>query len=307
MATGDGLLVRVHPPGGVLAAEQARLLAALARESGNGHLDVTARGNIQIRGVSEATHPALAARLEAAGLVEPDGEGPPRLTLLSPLAGRDPAERFDAMALAAAVEAQARGLPGLPPKAAVAIDGGGAMSLHGLSADLHLAPVDAPGSRGVALGLAAPDGPRWIGTMAAAQAPAALRAILTRFGAARRTGRTTARRIRDLDAALLADLAAAADLGPIVAPLRREPAIRAGVVRSGDQTALLAALPFGRCEAAVLDRAAAWSERFGCGEVRLSFTRGLLLPGIADSGIAALVAEVRETGLIVDPPIRGCR
>jgi precorrin-3B synthase len=152
----------------------------------------------------------------------------------------------------------------------------------------------------VALGLAAPDGPRWIGTMAAAQAPAALRAILTRFGAARRTGRTTARRIRDLDAALLADLAAAADLGPIVAPLRREPAIRAGVVRSGDQTALLAALPFGRCEAAVLDRAAAWSERFGCGEVRLSFTRGLLLPGIADSGIAALVAEVRETGLIVD-------
>jgi precorrin-3B synthase len=301
MATGDGLLVRVHPPGGVLAADQARLLAALAREGGNGHLDVTARGNIQIRGVSESAYPGLAARLDGAGLVEPDGGGPPRLTLVSPLAGRDPAERFDVPALAAAVEVQARGLPGLPPKAAVAIDGGGAMSLHGLAADLHLAPAGAAGSRDVALGLAAPDGPRWIGTVTPEQAPAALRAILSRFGAARQSGRTAARRIRDLDAALFADLAAAAGLGPIVAPPRAEPALRAGTVRSGDQTAFLAALPFGRCEAAVLDRAAAWSERFGCGEVRLSFTRGLLLPGIADSAIPALAAEVREAGLIVDP------
>ena len=33
MRTGDGLLVRLHPPGGALSAEQARAVAAAARLS----------------------------------------------------------------------------------------------------------------------------------------------------------------------------------------------------------------------------------------------------------------------------------
>ena len=42
METGDGLLVRVHPPGGALSAAQARALADAAEACGNGLLDVTA-------------------------------------------------------------------------------------------------------------------------------------------------------------------------------------------------------------------------------------------------------------------------
>jgi precorrin-3B synthase len=302
MATGDGWLVRVHPPGGVLAADQARLLASLALECGNGHLDVTARGNLQIRGVSEAAYPGLAARLDAAGLVEPEGDGPPRLTLVSPLAGLDPAERFDASALAAAVETEARALPGLPPKAVVAVDGGGTLSLHGIGADLHLAAAEGSPASGIALGLATPAGPRWIGNVTPDRAPGAVRAILARYGEARRSGRTAARRIRDLDPGTLADLAAAAELDPAGRPTRRAPAIRAGVIRLDDGAcAVMAALPFGRCSAAHLEQAASWSERFGCGEVRLSFTRGLLLPGIAATDFDPLLDEVRRAGLIVDP------
>ena len=101
METGDGLLVRVHPPGGVLSAAQACSLADAAEVCGNGLLDVTARGNLQIRGVSETTHPAVLERLSAIGLLEDEAaEGPYRLTLTSPLAGIDPGARFDTAALA---------------------------------------------------------------------------------------------------------------------------------------------------------------------------------------------------------------
>ncbi|WP_227650486.1 hypothetical protein, partial [Klebsiella pneumoniae] len=35
MATGDGLLVRVHPPAGRLSVADLRLVARLARDTGN--------------------------------------------------------------------------------------------------------------------------------------------------------------------------------------------------------------------------------------------------------------------------------
>ena len=63
MPTGDGLLVRLHPPGGALGAAQARAVAEAARACGNGLLDVTGRGNLQIRGVREETHADLVGRL----------------------------------------------------------------------------------------------------------------------------------------------------------------------------------------------------------------------------------------------------
>jgi precorrin-3B synthase len=129
METGDGLLVRVHPPGGVMSAAACRLVADCAESFGNGLLDVTARGNLQIRGVALEGWPDLLARLDAAGLVEPDRDGPSRLTLLSPLAGIDPAERFDPRGLAAAVEAASSGVAGLPAKAFVTVDGGGLVPL----------------------------------------------------------------------------------------------------------------------------------------------------------------------------------
>src|SRR5215212_9191261 len=71
MPTGDGLLVRLHPPGGALTAQQARAVADAARACGNGFLDVTGRGNLQLRGVREESHAALVERLAAVGLVEP--------------------------------------------------------------------------------------------------------------------------------------------------------------------------------------------------------------------------------------------
>jgi precorrin-3B synthase len=88
METGDGWLVRLHPPDAKLTPGQLRRIAALAGQHGNGLIEISARGNLQIRGVKPQTHPALVASLLAEHLVdEHDSEGPQRLTLISPLAG----------------------------------------------------------------------------------------------------------------------------------------------------------------------------------------------------------------------------
>jgi precorrin-3B synthase len=297
METGDGLLVRLHPFGGRLTADQARLIAGAAREYGNTHLDITARGNLQIRGVSDGTYPSLLARLDREALVEPEGDGPNRLTLLSPLAGLDPLDRCDAFALAQAIEKAAGAVEGLPVKFFVAVDGGGAMPLDAAGADLHLVAID---EDVVAFGVPSPGGLHWIGTTALSRTPDAVRAILAGFADMRRMGWTEVRRLRDLDPHRVRELTARSALEPSATPPRRPAASRAGVMPMGNGQAFLLALPFGRCSAEQLSRAAAWSERFGNGEIRLSFTRGLLLPRIAKEHVPSLIGEVGRAGFITD-------
>ena len=139
MPTGDGLLARVHPPLGILTPAQARAVAEGARRFGNGHIDVTARANLQVRGVTEATRCGLAEALGAAALddVRSDG-GPQRLTLTAPLAGLE-ATAIDIPTLAGAIEAIGLAIPGLPPKALVAVEAAecGAC-LGGAQPDCHL-------------------------------------------------------------------------------------------------------------------------------------------------------------------------
>ncbi len=297
METGDGLLVRLHPFGGRLSADQARLIAEAAHEHGNGHLDITARGNLQIRGVSDATYPALLALLEREGLVEPESDGPNRLTVLSPLAGLDPRDRCDVFALERAIESKAAAIEGLPAKFFVAVDGGGRMALDSIGADLHLV---ATGENRVAFAISSPGGLNWIGATSLARAPDAAHAILSGFAEMRRTGQSAARRLRDLDPDWLRDLIARAALEPAEAPPRPEASPRAGIFPLEGGQAVLLALPFGRCSAEQLIQAAAWSERFGDGEILLSFTRGLLLPKIADEHVPTLIGEATCFSFITD-------
>ena len=298
MATGDGLLVRLHLLGGRLMADQARTIAGAAREHGNGHLDITARGNLQIRGVSDEAYPGLLALLEREGLAEPEGDGPNRLTAVSPLAGLDPQDHGDPLALAEAIEEGAGHLDGLPAKFFVAIDGGGAMPLDDIGADLHV--VATSEDYAVAFGNATPGDLRWIGTASLARAPEAVLSILAGFADMRLSGRTEARRLRDLEPALAEELIASAALAPGTSPGKRPSTPRAGTFQAIGGPAVLLAVPFGRCGSAQLDQAAAWGERFGNGEIRLSFTRGILLPGIAGEHVPALMAEASRAGFITD-------
>ena len=125
MPTGDGLLVRLRPIGTVSLAAFKELCAA-ARQHGNGVVEITARGSIQVRGLSAASAPRFADAIASLGIAAEDGIP----VIANPLAGLDPDELIDAGALAADLR-RALGrtsLPGrLAPKVSVAIDGGGAL------------------------------------------------------------------------------------------------------------------------------------------------------------------------------------
>lgn len=135
METGDGLILRLVPADGALSPAQVRGLAAAARAFGNGMVEVTARGSLQVRGLTPETVAPLQDAVRALGIT-------PRLGLpvdVSPLSGLDPAERADARALAARIGTAAEALAErLGPKVSVVIDGGGAIRLDGRKADIRL-------------------------------------------------------------------------------------------------------------------------------------------------------------------------
>jgi len=140
MATGDGLLVRVKPPAARLTSSAARAVADAAARFGNGAIELTRRGNLQVRGLSADGVPGFAAAMVAAGLADPDpAVERRRIVMPPPLAGDDPAVRPDSLALAEAIE---RVVPSdLPPKFCVAIDGGGVLA--GTPAADIVIPADA--------------------------------------------------------------------------------------------------------------------------------------------------------------------
>jgi precorrin-3B synthase len=136
MPTGDGLLVRLRPIGTVsLTAFKA--LCAAARQFGNGIVEVTARGSIQVRGLSAASAPHFADAVRSLRVASEDGIP----IIANPLAGLDPDELVDSGALAADLRcalARTSLTDRLAPKVSVAIDGGGALGLDTLSADVRL-------------------------------------------------------------------------------------------------------------------------------------------------------------------------
>ena len=133
MMTGDGLLARV-PLTAAIAPEQLADLCRLAIRYGNGMIDISARGNLQIRGLSETSAPRLEAEVRALDLPLRDGLA----VEVPPLAGEDATEIADPRPLADAISHGARDIKGLAPKTSVIVDGAGRLTLSGLIADIRL-------------------------------------------------------------------------------------------------------------------------------------------------------------------------
>lgn len=132
MPSGDGLIVRVRPFCGALDLDQAHGLAELAGRLGNGHIDLTRRANLQLRGLAEEGLPELHAALGRLGLLDPDAETEAvRNIMVGPLAGLDPAQSFDVRPIVHALErglAADERLQSLPAKFGLLVDGGGIVS-----------------------------------------------------------------------------------------------------------------------------------------------------------------------------------
>jgi precorrin-3B synthase len=149
MATGDGLLVRFVPAGPIPLDALIDLCAA-ARAHGNGVMEITARGSVQVRGLTPLSAPLFAEAVEALGIDL--CEGVP--VLCDPLSG-DPAALIDAHGVAAKLRRAiiAAGLR-LAPKVSVVVDGGGRIDFDALSADIRLRAVPADGGPKFRLGVA---------------------------------------------------------------------------------------------------------------------------------------------------------
>lgn len=134
MRTGDGLLARLRIAGGRLTPNQLATIASLAAEHGNGLIEITARGNLQVRGLTPDSCVPFARAIHALAAIERG-----LVVETPPLAGDDPTELTDPRPLAAAISAAAAPLVArLGPKVTVIVDGGGRLTLAGLKADIRI-------------------------------------------------------------------------------------------------------------------------------------------------------------------------
>jgi precorrin-3B synthase len=82
----DGALARVRLPGGMITATQLEALALAAIQFGSSTMELTSRGNVQLRGVTDAN--ALALAVAKAGLLPSPTHERVRNIVASPLTGR---------------------------------------------------------------------------------------------------------------------------------------------------------------------------------------------------------------------------
>jgi precorrin-3B synthase len=107
----DGLVARIRLPGGYASSGRLLSLTALAGQFGDGCVDLTARGNVQIRGIQPDAATGMAQRATAAGLMPSPAHDRARNITASPLAGL--AGHADLRDLVRALDRAIRADPGL--------------------------------------------------------------------------------------------------------------------------------------------------------------------------------------------------
>ncbi|ROO59868.1 precorrin-3B synthase [Micromonospora sp. Llam0] len=296
----DGLLARIRCPGGLLTAVQLRLLAAVARDHGDGHLELTSRANVQVRAVAAAATGPLAARLRAAGLLPSTTHERVRNILGSALADIDTPAAWDVGAQVRALDAAICAEPDLARLSGrflFAVDDGRGDTVAS-RADVGLLPGP---DDDVAVLLAGSDhGLRSRPADAVRAAVAAARAFLDDPDAAA----GSAWRLDDLTPAALDRVVTRAGAAPGVRRTARRwqpptpaggPAVPVGVRHRPDGGfALVVAVPLGRLTVDQVDLLAAASP-----QLRITPWRGMVLPRVTDP--AGWADRFTCAGLVTDP------
>lgn len=303
MPTGDGLLVRLAPAGGMRLDTFAALCAA-ARADGSGIVEVTTRGSIQVRGLTSISAQAFA---ETVASLDIDGSaGVP--VMIDPLAGLAPDQSVDASLLAARLRLALAAAPfaaELSPKVSVLVDGGHALHLDAVAADVRMRAEGRPGSARfhIAIGGSAATATP-IGAVTHVHAVEAVLQLLAVIAARGREAR--ARHIIQAEGAG-AFRAAFAELTDAPAPPARAAAEPIGTFPLGDgRTALGIGLAFGHSDAAALRKLVEAAHAAAAHEIRAAPPRALLVIGIEPEMAPVLAATAESLGFIVaaDDPRR---
>jgi precorrin-3B synthase len=291
LPTGDGLLARlaVTRP---IPLDAFTALCAAARTNGNGILEITSRGSIQVRGLTPMSAPAFATVVQALGIVDAAGGR----VLASPLAGLDAHEIFNVTAVADRLRdlLVESGLAArLAPKVSIVVDSGGALRLDAVPCDIRLRAERTGGAIGFEVTIANESAnPATLGTIPPEDATKIVSDLMDAIAAHGREAR-------------------AHDLPPAGFTRRppqgahksgRSPAqpIGAHHLRDGS-LALGVGLSFGHSDADTLQRLIEETRRAGATSARPASGRVLLLIGVPPAQASKLAVEAERLGFITKP------
>ncbi len=142
MRSGDGLIVRIKPRAGAFSISAMVAIADAAARFGSGEIDLTNRGNLQLRGVSDDSYDDVISALRAAHLIDRSAAVEAvRNVVVDPLSGVDP-DRRNVREVAARFEDvltdDAR-LWALPGKFGFSFSGSSEPAVAGRAADIMVA------------------------------------------------------------------------------------------------------------------------------------------------------------------------
>lgn len=301
MQSGDGLLIRAKAIGSQMSAAQAREIARIAQDCGNGLIDLSQRAQLQLRGMNEATLAEALRRLDAIGLLAPDAEAERVANIIaSPLAGLDATAAFDANEMAARLATALRSDPrlsALPAKFLFLVDNGGALSLTGAEADIRIEAIS-----GGRLAIRISGAADFAALVEADGAIDAALRLARAFIELRAEHAYAFRRVGALVETLGADaLPRMAGLSFERTAAARAPSPSArifGIQENGGVAYAGVAAPFGRWRARELALIAEFAVDEGLNELRLTPWRALLIPTPDEAAARNIVVRAQRLDLI---------
>jgi precorrin-3B synthase len=291
MPTGDGLLVRLLPADHI-SAECFIALCEAGRRHGNGTIEISARGSVQIRGLTERSAAAFARDVEALAIPAVDG-----VPIFADPLPEDPDALIDATKLARELRASiAQAHLPLGAKVCVAIDGGGRLHLDALGADLRLRAIAT--ESGLRLHVAVAGDARAAVPLGSILPKRASETVLRLLAVIARHGPTA--RARDCVSEL-----GKTPIESCAEPCRlvvRPPAQPIGVhPLRGGRCALGLAPAFGHMHANALSELARIASVHGATALRPTLGRALLLIGLARDAADQVAAQAHALGFITRP------
>jgi sulfite reductase beta subunit-like hemoprotein len=299
----DGWLARIRLPGGRISPRQLEAVAAAA-EIGSGLVELTARANLQVRGLPAAAGAELPGLLGGAGLLPSPAHDRARNVLASPLAGRHPRSLATTDEVVLELD---RGLCGDPALSALSgrflfsVDDGSGLALgHGADLTLVATPSARRASPAFALTIAGtPTTLRVAPPEAAGTALRAARAFLE-VQAEHGEGAWRVREIADgaervarrIGARTQAVAAPKAEVGA------RDHVLPGHRIQNDGRAAVTALAPLGRLDRGAVGELAALTRAYG-GDVRLSPWRTLTVVDVAKPRAGALARALEALGLVV--------
>lgn len=295
MQTGDGLLARLRPVDNVLGLPQLRALAEAAARFGNGIIEITARGSLQVRGLK----PETVAPFEAAVLATGMEISTAVAIETPPLAGLDRDELADVRPLAETLRRRiAEHVPPLvlAPKLAIAIDGGGRFHLGDVAADVKVSAFREEDKLKFVLAVAT----RVVAMLDGDQVVDGVMAILERL-----TDLGPSARGKDLDLpwieapSLGCDAALLVGIYPVF-PNARFPGVPASIGTNGD-VALGLALAYSQTDSSSLIAFANDACALGARDIRLAPDHGFFVTGLDAHAAALLRRQAATLGFLTNP------